>query len=110
MTSTWVGVIDMLDRKRQSLGELDNLQPIETQAPRVQIMTVHACKGLEFPVVFLAGGFTAGAGSSYSVYRDDDQRLVFDLDHDEDTASRAKAQTRFGENRAKSVPADTSSR
>jgi exodeoxyribonuclease V beta subunit len=87
-----VGVIEALDYKRRNAGDLDNLQPIETEASRVQIMTVHASKGLEFPVVFLAGGFTARPGSAYSVYRDSEQRLVFDLDRDDDAAGRARAE------------------
>ena len=39
--------------------ELDTFA-IGSQDSRVQIMTMHTSKGLEFPVVFVAGGFTKG--------------------------------------------------
>ena len=46
-------------RRQENLGVVDeDVQPKETERPRVQIMTIHASKGLEFPVVFLAGGWT----------------------------------------------------
>ncbi len=42
----------------QSAGEDGALYRKESDADRVQIMTMHASKGLEFPVVFLAYGFS----------------------------------------------------
>ena len=35
-----------------------DIHQIETEAQKVQIMTMHVSKGLEFPVVFVAGGLT----------------------------------------------------
>jgi exodeoxyribonuclease V beta subunit len=35
-----------------------DIHQIETEAQKVQIMTVHVSKGLQFPVVFVAGGLT----------------------------------------------------
>jgi len=53
--------------------------PAQTQR-RVRIMSIHAAKGLEFPVVFLAGGFTKSSRpSALTEYRDEQGRKVFDL-------------------------------
>ena len=38
-------------------GENGNIRNKESEAPAVQIMTMHAAKGLEFNAVFVAGGF-----------------------------------------------------
>jgi exodeoxyribonuclease V beta subunit len=55
--------------------------PPETEEPRVRIMTIHSAKGLEFPIVVLAGGFTGYTPpESIRRYRDDDNRLVLDLE------------------------------
>ncbi len=45
-------------RSATQVSEDENLLRIETSEPKVQIMTMHACKGLEFPFVFVGGGFT----------------------------------------------------
>src|SRR5439155_4128030 len=75
-----VGVLDLLRDKRLRSDEETDFQTVETEKPKVKIMTIHASKGLEFPIVFLAGGFTAGAAAQVCTYRDPEtRRLVFDL-------------------------------
>ena len=46
-------------RNDKSAGENAELFGKDSDADRVQIMTMHAAKGLEFPVVFVAAGFSA---------------------------------------------------
>lgn len=55
----------ILGSKRDEKDE--NLHRLETEEKRVQILTIHASKGLEFPIVFLYGGFSSG-GKSESYY------------------------------------------
>lgn len=43
----------------QAAGEDGSLYRKESAADRVQIMTMHASKGLQFPIVFLAYGFSS---------------------------------------------------
>ena len=67
-------------RHQENLGVADeNLQPKETEQPRVRIMTIHAAKGLEFPIVFLAGGWTDGGREKLLTYRTPEPGRVFDL-------------------------------
>ena len=89
-----LSVLDWLkDRRNQRDGGEADLQPAEAGRPKVKIMTIHASKGLEFPIVFLAGGFTQGRnGGSHSVYRDDQDRVVFDLCADDDAQERVSAE------------------
>ena len=66
-----IGLIDVLNKGRLELSgdEESNLQPIETERPKVRIMTVHAAKGDEYPVVFVAGGFTKAPAPNWFTYR-----------------------------------------
>lgn len=76
------GILDHLQNchtRAVSLSEESNLHRLETERPKVQIMTVHSCKGLEFPVVFLAGGFTGRRDDPYWRFHDANDNLVYDL-------------------------------
>jgi len=94
-----LGVLDLLERMRRRRADSEtDLQPIETEQPKVRIMTVHASKGLEFPVVFLAGGFTSGGTRNYLTYRDG-SRLVFDLRSELESSKQACKVEEDAENR-----------
>lgn len=86
-----LGLLEMLEEKMRDGGRRDdaNNQPIETDRSKVKIMTIHASKGLEFPVVFLAGGLTFKDSSKYRTYRDDQGQLVLDL-RTEDAEAKEK--------------------
>ncbi|MBI3395178.1 MAG: hypothetical protein HY042_05040, partial [Spirochaetia bacterium] len=80
------GVLDALVRLSagQGAAEGEDLRRQETEEHRVQIMTIHAAKGLEFPVVFVAGGLTKLMPhmlSYFEYYEETDGRAqrVFDL-------------------------------
>jgi exodeoxyribonuclease V beta subunit len=83
-----VGVLEHLQKRGRSEGDRDSdLQPIATTHPSVQIMTIHASKGLEFPVVFIAGGFTSGKQpTDYLTYRDEQKHTILDLDTQDATS------------------------
>jgi exodeoxyribonuclease V beta subunit len=86
-----LGVLEVLEQKRRQFSRDDSdLQPIETEKSKVRIMTVHASKGLEFPVVFLAGGFTGRQPRDEVTYRDNAGNLVYDLDPDDAARARYK--------------------
>jgi exodeoxyribonuclease V beta subunit len=82
------GIIDILEGQRR-LADDQDFQPIETERPKVHIMTVHASKGLEFPVVFLAGGFTDKVNQEYLTYHEGNH-VVFDLVPDDQAKEKAK--------------------
>jgi len=84
-----LGILDLLEERRRSSGDEAGLQPIETERSKVRIMTVHASKGLEFPVVFLAGGFTIGTASDYLAYHEGAD-VVLDLRKDESATDKAR--------------------
>jgi exodeoxyribonuclease V beta subunit len=64
------GLCAYLDACRNQTASVDteaNLHPIETEERRVQIMTMHVSKGLQFPVVFIAGGLTRPFMEDYHI-------------------------------------------
>ena len=69
------GLSALLDSYRKQTvgaeGDAD-IHQIETEAQKVQIMTMHVSKGLQFPVVFIAGGLTQPFADDYHVYHDYD--------------------------------------
>ncbi len=69
------GLSALLDSyRKQTVGAQDDadIHQIETEAQKVQIMTMHVSKGLQFPVVFIAGGLTQPFADDYHVYHDFD--------------------------------------
>ena len=83
------GLSALLDSyRKQTVGTDDDadIHQIETEDRKVQIMTMHVSKGLQFPVVFIAGGLTQPFRDDHHVYHvyDEDNptagiRKVIDL-------------------------------
>ncbi len=70
------GIIAWMRRcaQDQNLEKSEFLVRLETESPAVRVLTMHASKGLEFPLVFLHGGFTGKTKhSSRDSYRFDDR-------------------------------------
>jgi exodeoxyribonuclease V beta subunit len=65
-----VALLDGYRRQTIRFAEDTDIHQIETEAPKVQIMTMHVSKGLEFPVVFIAGGLTKPFIDEYHVFHD----------------------------------------
>ncbi|TFH43722.1 MAG: hypothetical protein E4G96_00430, partial [Chrysiogenales bacterium] len=70
--------LDRLRLQAVSAHETHNIQKIDIEQTGVQIMTIHASKGLQFRCVFIAGGFTRREKSDFWTYHQDTKR-VFDL-------------------------------
>ena len=80
------GLSAVLDGYRNQTADVDeqgDIHQIETEDTKVQIMTMHVSKGLQFPIVFIAGGLTGANQDVYHTYHRYDSpreiRKVFDL-------------------------------
>ena len=63
-----------------SISEEDNLHRRDTEHPGVQMTTIHKSKGLEFPVVFIAGGMTAPPNTNQPYYKiHNGEHVIYDL-------------------------------
>ena len=73
-------LLELLERTGRASSAEPNDNPLpENDEAALQFLTIHAAKGLEHPIVFLAGNFTDGKKSGLETYRDAEDRLVFDL-------------------------------
>jgi exodeoxyribonuclease V beta subunit len=91
-----LGLLDWLRQRRQERdGNEADLHAVEMNQSRVKIMTIHASKGLEFPIVFLAGGFTQRAASPglMASYHDAQKRITFDLNPNDEAWERERNET-----------------
>lgn len=61
---------------------------LETDSDLVQIVTMHASKGLEFPFVFIPFGCTHRPSDS-AIYHGDDNQLYVDFEHSQDSLDKA---------------------
>jgi len=64
-------ITSMLDGYRKDTVSADedaDIHQIETEEEKVRIMTMHVSKGLQFPVVFIAGGLTQRSADSDNCY------------------------------------------
>ncbi|MDL2269255.1 UvrD-helicase domain-containing protein [Desulfosarcina sp. OttesenSCG-928-A07] len=67
------GMADLLDRLREKNENPDpdaDLHQIADEGDKVRILTLHVSKGLEFPIVFVAGGLTRPAQDRIPVYHE----------------------------------------
>lgn len=78
--------------------EAFNYHRSDKEESGVQIMTIHASKGLQFPVVFVAGGFTRSPDDDVLVYHLEGRR-VFDFIKDEAAAQLYRQELRYEEER-----------
>jgi exodeoxyribonuclease V beta subunit len=85
----------LVDENERPLEMEGNVQRLESEEPAVQIMTIHKAKGLEAPIVFVAGGFTSAPNDEARVYHDEGRRFAWvGPIGDADVEKRAKAEER----------------
>ncbi|HET9449288.1 MAG TPA: 3'-5' exonuclease, partial [Aggregicoccus sp.] len=66
-----------IEGRRSPPNESGNVQRLEGERDAVQFMTMHKSKGLEAPIVFLGGGFTAAPTGDVVVFHQDGQRVAW---------------------------------
>ena len=69
---TLVAHLDSLRLTGSGAGADADIHQIEDEGDKVQILTMHVSKGLEFPVVFIAGGLTMRGYGGIRIYHDFD--------------------------------------
>jgi exodeoxyribonuclease V beta subunit len=90
------GLISWLERRIGRPGREDAaLLRLETDENAVMISTIHASKGLQYPVVFVPFAWDAPSGSpDRALFHNDDGNLVLDLADSEENLQRAATEQR----------------
>jgi exodeoxyribonuclease V beta subunit len=90
----------LIDGTRLPLDLEGNVQRLESERRAVQIMTIHKSKGLEAPIVFVAGGFSQPRSDDVRVYHEEGRRLAWiGPVSDPEVERRARAEEREEEQR-----------
>jgi exodeoxyribonuclease V beta subunit len=66
-----------VDGTRTPVGDEGDVQRLERDGQAVQIMTMHKAKGLEAPVVFVAGGFTVPPSGEVQTFHERGERCAW---------------------------------
>jgi len=67
----------LIDETRLPLDLEGSVQRLDSERRAVQIMTIHKAKGLEAPIVFVAGGFWQPRAEAVHVYHEGGRRLAW---------------------------------
>jgi len=88
------GLIAWLERRINAPGKDDAaLLRLETDENAVMISTIHASKGLQYPVVFVPFAWDVASGKvDRALFHDDEGDLVLDLAGEEENLQRAAAE------------------
>ncbi|EMJ99442.1 MULTISPECIES: exodeoxyribonuclease V subunit beta [unclassified Leptospira] len=78
-------LITYLESKMVSKEDEKDYLEKDSEEDRVKISTIHSCKGLEFPIVFLFGGFSGWGAQrkKFSEYREGEKRII-DLENNKE--------------------------
>ena len=89
----------LIDKTRLPLDIEGNLQRLESERRAVQIMTVHKAKGLEAPIVFVAGGFSPPRSDDPRVFHERGRRRGWIGNVPADVKTKASEEEREDEQR-----------
>jgi exodeoxyribonuclease V beta subunit len=90
----------LIDQKRLPLDLEGSVQRLDSERRAVQIMTIHKSKGLEAPIVFVAGGLWQARAEEVHVYHQGGKRLAWvGPVHDPEVETCVKAEEREEEQR-----------
>lgn len=75
-------LVDLFQNQIQKAGDEkeEGLHRLDSENPQIQILTIHASKGLEFPVVFLAGGFSNLSEMNKDYYEYHNEKNILEID------------------------------
>ena len=95
------GISHYLDTKFRGLDKSseEEYHRMESERPKVRIMTMHASKGLEFPVVFVLGGITKGGFPKQYYQFHEGQSVCYDIEKAAGNKEKADAESAAEEKR-----------